>query len=68
MGAIPKPPKPLAPPPAPDTTDAMLREIARANTDRQLRASRGRRNAFLTSDSPPEGVPQQLGTKPKLGI
>lgn len=37
-----KPPTVSAPPPAPDTAGSMLREISRAETDRDLRASKRR--------------------------
>lgn len=60
-------PRPVAPPPPPDTTGAMLRELAKAQTDQQLRAGRGRKNAFLTADAPAQGTTFQPGMKLKLG-
>lgn len=59
------PPKPPAPPPPPDTTAALFNELARQDTDRRLRQSKGRANAFLTLDSQePYRAP---GSKMSLG-
>lgn len=44
--APPAPPKPKPPPPPPDEAAPLFRELARADTDRRLRASRGSLQSF----------------------
>lgn len=63
MGA-PLPDDPKAPPPPPDETRAIFRELARLNTDRQLRRSQGRGRAFLDTG----GFQNTSGNKARTGL
>lgn len=53
MGASPKVPDPIRPPPAPDKTKAQLNALAYAETQRRLLASSGRKSLILTRNQPP---------------
>lgn len=59
MGA-PSVPNPIKPPAPADTTKAMINAMLYADTEKQLRASSGRKSTFLTD-------PGQVGGKTLLG-